>query len=81
MCSVTPETLVWLALLVPDDAEELADAEEAEDAEDGEEAEGAGDEQAATPSAARQAAAATGKVKRPAGLPRRFVLIIVVLPW
>jgi hypothetical protein len=69
MCNVTPETLVWLALLVPG---ELADAPAADEDDD--------DEQAATPKAARQAATATARVKRAPERARTSVRIIIVVP-
>jgi len=81
MCRVTPETLVWFALLVP---VELADAlllPETLLAEDGAEDE---DEHAAAVRVARLTAAATATVRRVGLTAKRetqFVRFIIVLPY
>jgi hypothetical protein len=78
MCRVTPETLVWFALLVPvelADAPLLAEAPLVEDGED--------DEQAAAVRVARLTAAATARVRRvdlTAERGTQFVRFIIVLP-
>jgi hypothetical protein len=81
MCRVTPEMLVWFALLVP---VELADAlllAETLLAEDGDEDE---DEHAAAVRVARLTAAATATVRRVGLTAKRetqFVRFIIVLPY
>jgi hypothetical protein len=86
MCRVTPETLVWFALLVPvelADALLLAETPLAEMllAEDGAEDE---DEHAAAVRVARLTAAATATVRRVGLTAKRetqFVRFIIVLPY
>jgi hypothetical protein len=75
MCRVTPETLVWFALEVPD-ALLLAEAPLADDGEE--------DEQAAAVRVARLMAAATARVRRVGLTAKRetqFVRFIDVLPY
>jgi hypothetical protein len=75
MCSVTPDTLAWLALAVePADAPDAPDEDGAPDEDEDE------DEQAATVSKPSDAAAATARVNR--ALPRApmSVLIMIVVP-